>query len=257
MAELLRENEIDAGAGYITDKGDWVSGYTETVDGVEYEGYAIQDLVNTEKGTYMSKIDDNTTNPDTDTTGSWRTLLNRKAIVDATAACKKATDEAGSAASLARGAAAGANDVTDAGRMVLAELEAGVEAQTAATVAAEQAAKAAQEAARPRADITGRPARMGVICPKRVSVGSRPVVEVVMEPESSNMSKVFQAWDGCKVRPDGEVIADAEGKAEFYVVATCNSSLFEKVEIEVVAAEAIRDENGEAIRDENGEEIMG
>ena len=74
----LKENEFDLGGGYIKDRGDWAEGFKETEDGIVYNGYALNDVVHTSKAVYMSLVDDNTTNPDTDETGSWRTMLNKE-----------------------------------------------------------------------------------------------------------------------------------------------------------------------------------
>lgn len=79
---LLQANEIDAGGGYIKDRGAWQSGFSETVDGTLFTGYAINDIVHTDKAVYLSLIDDNTTNPDSDSTGSWRKFLDKKEAMD-------------------------------------------------------------------------------------------------------------------------------------------------------------------------------
>ena len=73
----LKENEFDLGGGYIKDRGEWTEGFKETEDGIDYNGYALNDVVHTAKAVYMSLVDDNTTNPDTDETGSWRTMVNK------------------------------------------------------------------------------------------------------------------------------------------------------------------------------------
>lgn len=73
----LKENEFDLGGGYIKDRGEWTEGFKETEDGIVYNGYALNDVVHTSKAVYMSLVDDNTTNPDTDKTGSWRTMVNK------------------------------------------------------------------------------------------------------------------------------------------------------------------------------------
>ena len=73
----LKENEFDLGGGYIKDRGDWKEGFKETEDGITYKGYALNDVVHTSKAVYMSLVDDNTTNPDTDEIGSWRTMVNK------------------------------------------------------------------------------------------------------------------------------------------------------------------------------------
>ena len=74
----LKENEFDLGGGYIKDRGEWTEGFQETEDGITYNGYAINDVVHTSKAMYMSLVDDNTTNPDTDSTGSWRKCINKE-----------------------------------------------------------------------------------------------------------------------------------------------------------------------------------
>lgn len=79
----LKENEFDLGGGYIKDRGDWTEGFKETEDGIIYNGYALNDVVHTSKAVYMSLVDDNATNPDTDTSGSWRVMLNKEAMTDA------------------------------------------------------------------------------------------------------------------------------------------------------------------------------
>ena len=78
----LKPNEFDLGGGYIKDRGTWVEGFKETSDGIEYVGYAINDIVHTDKAVYMSLVDENTTNPDTDETGSWRKFLDKKEAMD-------------------------------------------------------------------------------------------------------------------------------------------------------------------------------
>ena len=77
MADLLKSNEIDAGGGYIADRGNWVSGFSLMVEVITFTGYALNDIVHTAKAVYLSLVDNNTTNPDTDETGSWRTMVNK------------------------------------------------------------------------------------------------------------------------------------------------------------------------------------
>lgn len=91
---LLQANEIDAGGGYFTDRGAWVDGFTEIADGISFTGYAINDRVHTSKGIYVSLKDENTTNPDTDTTGSWRTDFSFTDINAATKAANTAAKDA-------------------------------------------------------------------------------------------------------------------------------------------------------------------
>lgn len=78
----LKPNEFDLGGGYIKDRGSWVEGFKETSDEIEYVGYAINDIVHTDKAVYMSLVDENTTNPDTDTSGTWRKFLDKAAVMD-------------------------------------------------------------------------------------------------------------------------------------------------------------------------------
>ena len=78
----LKPNEFDLGGGYIKDRGTWVEGFKETSDEIEYVGYAINDIVHTDKAVYLSLVDENTTNPDTDTSGSWRKFLDKAAVMD-------------------------------------------------------------------------------------------------------------------------------------------------------------------------------
>ncbi|MGM9703189.1 MAG: hypothetical protein ACI3YZ_06545 [Prevotella sp.] len=94
---LLQANEIDAGGGYITDRGNWVSGFKETVDGISFTGYALNDRVHTSKGIYLSLKDDNTTNPDTDATGAWRLDFSFAAVTAATTAANNAATAANKA----------------------------------------------------------------------------------------------------------------------------------------------------------------
>ena len=79
----LKANEFDLGGGYFRDRGNWVSGFSETDGDVEYHGYALNDVVHTDKAVYASLVDDNTTNPDEDTTGSWRLWVDKQNLTDA------------------------------------------------------------------------------------------------------------------------------------------------------------------------------
>ncbi|MGM9697093.1 MAG: hypothetical protein ACI3Y0_00395 [Prevotella sp.] len=80
--DLLNANEIDAGGGYITDRGKWIDGFSETVEGKLYTGYALNDIVHTDNAVYLSLVDENTTNPDTDTTASWRKFVDKATVME-------------------------------------------------------------------------------------------------------------------------------------------------------------------------------
>lgn len=56
--------QVDLGLIGFTRKGDWASGYTETVGSDTYTGYAANDLVRTSDGSvWVSNVDDNVTEP--------------------------------------------------------------------------------------------------------------------------------------------------------------------------------------------------
>ena len=78
----LKSNEVNCGGTFPRDYGQWESGFTETVDGITYNGYAIGGIVHTESGIYMSLVEDNQTNPETDTTGSWRVWFDKTVLYD-------------------------------------------------------------------------------------------------------------------------------------------------------------------------------
>lgn len=78
----LKPNEFDLGGGYIKDRGTWVEGFKETSDEIEYVGYAINDIVHTDKAVYLSLVDENTTNPDTDASGTWRKFMDKAAVME-------------------------------------------------------------------------------------------------------------------------------------------------------------------------------
>ena len=99
---LVKQFEVDCGQSGFTDYGNWVSSFTETVDGIEFQGYPIGGRVHTTKGVYVSLLDDNTTDPDTDTTGTWRTDINLVPVKEATDHAKNEASSASDAATLTR-----------------------------------------------------------------------------------------------------------------------------------------------------------
>ena len=77
MTLQLPNGYVDAGAAAMHDRGTWVNGFSESIKGITYQGYAYGDIVHKASGVYMSLVDGNTTDPDTDTTSSWRTYLDK------------------------------------------------------------------------------------------------------------------------------------------------------------------------------------
>lgn len=95
---------------FISDKGTWQSGYSWTdADGVKHTGYRMGQVVHTANGAYRSNIDDNTTNPDTDTTGAWMTWVDLKPVSNAVQSAIAAASNADEKATLAQTAASNAN----------------------------------------------------------------------------------------------------------------------------------------------------
>lgn len=67
--------------GY-TDKGDWVDGYTFEDSGETITGYDANDIVHTDKGIFVSKVDGNTSDPDTDST-NWQMWVDASGLAGA------------------------------------------------------------------------------------------------------------------------------------------------------------------------------
>ena len=63
--------EIELGSIGFTDKHEWVSGYSQVIDGTDTPGYSVNDVVHTTNGVWCSKVDGNTANPDTDTSHTY------------------------------------------------------------------------------------------------------------------------------------------------------------------------------------------
>lgn len=66
-------SEIRFKGVFVTDKGQYAKGTS----------YLKGDIVHTEKGVYRSKTENNTTDPDTDTTGAWETWVDLKDVAAA------------------------------------------------------------------------------------------------------------------------------------------------------------------------------
>lgn len=58
--------EIELGSIGFTDKHEWVSGYSQVIDGTDTPGYSVNDVVHTTNGVWCSKVDNNIYNPDED-----------------------------------------------------------------------------------------------------------------------------------------------------------------------------------------------
>lgn len=104
---------------------------------------------------------------------------------------------------------------------------------------------------------TDRPAVLVLDYPKSIPQGVSPTVTAKVQPATANASVIFQAWENCKVSPDGQVIPtlEAAGTIRFYAVPTANTTLAQLVEIQVRGMENLLDQSGEAITDENGNNI--
>lgn len=168
----------------------------------------------------------------------------------------KAADTAKNEAQAAKTIATDASNINNQSKVLLSEMNDGLEAQKIATQNAETAAASAQAAAelasKAGTSIMIRPTGMSVDVPKVVPVGATAMVEVSMSPESSYASKVFQSKKGCFVAPDGSAEFTEIGNAVFYVVPTLNDTIAKKVEVTVRALESLQAEDGTEITMEDG-----
>ncbi len=71
--------EVILGQVGFTDKGEWQSGYTYTDGSTTVTGYAKGDVVHTTNGVFASKVDGNTTDPDSDTV-NWEPWVDTKGL---------------------------------------------------------------------------------------------------------------------------------------------------------------------------------
>ena len=180
-----------------------------------------------------------------------------KTDCDAAAATAiSAADTAKAEAQSAKAIATDASNINNQSKVLISEMNDGLEAQKTATVNAEAAAASAQAAAelasKAGTSIMIRPTGMSVDVPKVVPVGATAMVEVSMMPESSYASKVFQSKKGCFVAPDGSAEFTEIGTAVFYVVPTLNDTIAKKVEVTVRALESLQAEDGTEITMEDG-----
>ena len=71
--------EVILGQIGFTDKGVWQSGYSYTDGSTTVTGYDKGDVVHTDNGVFASKVDNNTTNPDVNTT-NWEPWVDTKDV---------------------------------------------------------------------------------------------------------------------------------------------------------------------------------
>ena len=187
------------------------------------------------------------------------TAAANKAKTDCDAAAKtaiSAADTAKAEAQSAKAIATDASNINNQSKVLISEMNDGLEAQKTATANAETAAASAQAAAelasKAGTSIMIRPTGMTVDVPKVVPVGATAMVEVAMSPESSYASKVFQSKKGCFVAPDGSAEFTEVGTAVFYVVPTLNDTIAKKVEVTVRALESLQAEDGTEMTMEDG-----
>lgn len=112
--------------GY-TDKGAWVDGYTFEDSGETITGYDANDIVHTDKGIYVSKVDGNTSDPDA-ADGDWDTWVDTSKLADAV---EKADTDVAAAVAKVDAAIAKSTEATEATEKAAA-------AATAATDGAEK-----------------------------------------------------------------------------------------------------------------------
>ena len=180
-----------------------------------------------------------------------------KTDCDAAAATAiSAADTAKAEAQAAKTIATDASNINNQSKVLISEMNDGLEAQKIATQNAEAAAASAQAAAelasKAGTSIMIRPTGMSVDVPKVVPVGATAMVEVSMSPDSSYASKVFQSKKGCFVAPNGSAEFTEIGTAVFYVVPTLNDTIAKKVEVTVRALESLQAEDGTEITMEDG-----
>ena len=72
-------NEINLGQIGFTDKGAWQSGYSYTDGSTAVTGYDKGDVAHTDNGVFASKVDNNTADPDVNTT-NWEPWVDTKDV---------------------------------------------------------------------------------------------------------------------------------------------------------------------------------
>lgn len=256
LLNAVVQKSIDLGKVAIRPRGAYNSS-------TEYEGL---DFVKHSNSCYLSLADNNQGNPLTDTTKWMNCLDGEAAVVNAALALEKANlanaaatraDEsavaAGAKATLANLAAQSAAqailDLTESQEEVDELLPQLRSAIAAAILAYDQITSS--QAVDPFASI---PASMSARVNQDVLIGSSPVIDKVIYPQSANQSVVFQvASEGGYVNPDGIVTPPSSaGQMVIHVISTMNSHVWKELVVTVRSPVALTAEDGTAITCEDG-----
>lgn len=279
--------KLNLGIVRFTDRGNWVKGYsfTSEVSGEKVTGYLINDIVHTSKGIYGSLVNNNTSDPDSDTTGKWRTWLsllqelaaeaaeaqrqkNETARQDAETAREKAESDRKNAESLRQ---QNATDYTthESDReqaeteRKAAEKQRETDFQTLSDGNVAQLAELKRLAdsiqnSQSVAPMASVPASIFVETERTANVGETVnVAPTMFAPSTCNHSVIYQVYSGnAKVNYKGDVILPAEaGDVVIEVIPTLNNGATRVVTIHAVEPTPILDLAGEQITDEKGEAI--
>lgn len=242
--------EVYVGTTKFTLKGKWVSGYTfdftdpDTNETTTVTGYDEHDVTETDNGVHVSKVDGNTSNPDTDKT-NWETWVDLTAMVEAKAAETKrqAAEDLRVSEEKARQSrfttlVAEAKTATDAAN------NAATDATAKATKASDAAASAQNKidemetlAKQIAAGSVGMPTEMKLEYLSDISVRNEVAqkIGVILIPSYYPQNAMFQKKDGdsLDVDPGGNLKINGTGKTSIYVIPTNNTSLWKEIEIVV------------------------
>ena len=228
---LVKQFEVDCGQSGFTDYGNWVSSFTETVDGIEFTGYPIGGRVHTPKGVYVSLIDDNTTDPDTDSTGTWRTDINLVPVTEATNHANNQASLANDAATLAMQKAALAQTAANSASAVAEEAAGKVEEMNTGLSRLEEL----------EATLTAKdrqqPTSMKLTYPKKITFGNMTEqrIKATLSPAGTGSNVLFLSDNrSVNVFPDGFIKVLSVGKSFVHVIPTENTGIYQTVEIEVL-----------------------
>lgn len=279
--------KMNLGIVRFTDRGDWVKGYsfTSEVSGDKVTGYLTNDIVHTSKGIYGSLVDNNTSDPDTDVTGKWRTWLsllqelaakaaefqrkmNETARQDAETARDKEEYNRKDAESLRQ---QNAQDYTthESEREQSETERKAAEKQRETDFKALSDSIAAQLAEMKRlqdsilnaqsvAPMASVPASIYVKKELTANVGETiNIAPMLFAPSTCNHSVIYKVYSGgAKVDYKGDVVLPSEaGDSIVEVIPALNNGATKVVTIHAVAPTPILDFAGEQITDENGDPI--
>lgn len=234
---------IYVGTTKFTLKGKWVKDYTfdytdpDTNETTTVEGYDEHDITETDLGVHCSKVDGNTTNPDTDKT-NWETWVDLTAMVAAkaaeeirkqseqerianeTARQKKFTELAEASAS----ATSSANDAATA-------------ASSAATSAKDTIAEMQALAKQIAANEVGKPNEMILEYEEEFSNRNpeQQKINATLKPSYYPQNVLFEVVEGTSltVDPNGKLKIVGTGTTIFHVIPTNNTSLWKEISITV------------------------